>query len=214
MNNDRSRVTTLREETGFSLIEMLVALTLVALLGGLLAAGLSLGGRVVARTDKSAGAMRQRREAHVALRRLLQSIEPEAVTRNGIKAIAFEGQPDQMQATVVLPSHLSRGALYRMTLKRDPANTLVVAFQGKPLIPRLDNAATETATVITDNIDTMTFRFFGAVRADGSRKWRDTWVNETTLPELIKINVRVKDGGQDWPSLIVAPRIEALELNP
>jgi len=73
-----------------------------------------------------------------------------------------------------------------------------------------DGGAVISRTLLTD-AQSVEFAYFGAARADKVNKlprWRDDWVNETALPQLIRIRVTLAaDDARSWPELAIAPRV-------
>jgi general secretion pathway protein J len=57
-------------------------------------------------------------------------------------------------------------------------------------------------TRLLEDVDTFGIQYYGALEGENEPDWQDEWVNQSTLPWLVRI--RLMTVGQDWPDLIVA----------
>jgi len=66
-------------------------------------------------------------------------------------------------------------------------------------------------TLLAD-VTSVEFSYFGQARADKAARWHDAWVNETTLPQLVRVRVPTPpDDARAWPELTIAPRLNVDE---
>jgi general secretion pathway protein J len=62
-------------------------------------------------------------------------------------------------------------------------------------------------TRLLEGVEVFEIRYFGIPNVEREPDWYEEWVNQTTLPWLVRIRLMTK--GQSWPDLIVAlPRTQ------
>lgn len=195
---------------GFTLIEMLVALTLFALLSVMLLGGLRFGTRAT-----SAGTAQQEWSAEIAttanfLRNQLADAQPIDISGNTAQpAIAFDGSADSVEFVGLPPAHLALGGLHKFTItveKNDAGvRQLVVIWR----LIRSDGTTTTLSdphrSVLLDRVAAVEFSYFGGSTSDETPDWHDSWNEMPQLPLLIRLRIAFADG-KHAPDLIVALR--------
>jgi len=206
-----------RAQAGFTLIELSIALVLLALMASTLYGSLSLAGRSWDRGEAKAQESAEMRLTEDFLRRTLTAQHPLRAQKTLEKPLYFTGSRDSMSYAAALPGRAGAGMYYfnvavtpngdssRLTLSRqipDYAATRLPDFSG----------TTETS-VLADRIAEVRFGYFG--RDPGAADavaptWRERWDDAQRLPDLIRIDVKPA-AGAPWPTLVVEPRL-ALEV--
>ena len=195
---------------GFTLLEMLIAMTLLALLMVVLYSGLHLGIRSwqtgLAHTQR-VGDMRL---VESFLRdRLRQSV---SVFRNDSdkgRVIDFEGTSRRIGWVAPLMTYLGRGGLYFMQLrsfdKPDGSRALQLRWRMyRPSTQDEDTFAPDdpnAQTTLVDNVSEFAVSYFGSEQPGQPPDWTDSWNNTQRRPELVRITLGV--GGRSWPTLTV-----------
>jgi general secretion pathway protein J len=205
-----------KRANGFTLLELLIAMTLLGLLMLGLFGGLRLGARVWEAGD-SRSADRARVEAvQRFVRTYLGQARPlAAADRTGDDTIAFVGRRDRLEFAAVLPPHLSAGGFSHVALSladRDRGSALIVERQalgrrddGRAELARLDDPDT---AVLLDNIETVEFSYYGPGDRGDDAEWTDRWDREDRLPLLVRVRIGFSDSDRRiWPELTVALRI-------
>ena len=195
---------------GFTLIEMLVALTLFALLSVMLLGGLRFGTRAT-----SAGTAQQEWSAEIAttanfLRNQLADAQPIDIGGNPVQpAIAFDGSADSVEFVGLPPAHLALGGLHIFTITVDKNDAgvrqLVVIWR----LIRSDGTSTTLSpphrSVLLDHVASVAFSYFGGSTADETPDWHESWSEMPQLPLLIRLRIAFADGRRA-PNLVVALR--------
>jgi general secretion pathway protein J len=201
---------------GFTLLELLVAMTLLGVLMAALFGALRLGARVweagEARLDASAriqvvqGFLRQQLAATVPL------IESTGDPRT-FGALLFAGTGEGLRFVSLLPEHLGAGAsLMELALRPAPGRgpgDLVLRL--RPLDPS-DASAGEPASeerVLLAAVERLELAYFGAGQPGAAPIWWQEWQGQRALPALVRLRLAFPPGdGRRWPELIVRPMVD------
>lgn len=201
---------------GFTLVELLVALVLLALLSSVLFGSLWLAGRSWDKGEAKVESTAGMRLAEGFLRDQLETQHPLRMRKIVEFPLLFAGERDELVYAAPLPVRVSGGGIwaYRLGVKKnDPRSPLVVERMVPDLaareFPGFDEAE---RSVLAEDIAELRIEYFG--RDNGAAEaaephWRDRWDDKQRLPMLIRIDVQPKEGPA-WPTLVVAPR-ESLE---
>ena len=203
--------TTRSRDRGFTLLELIVALVLLALLSGVLFGAVRLAGRSTDGGDRKAAASASMRLAEQFLRANLEAQHPLRMRKMADWPLLFSGANDQMRYTARLPTRVAGGGIwfYRLVVRsEDPHSPLVIERMIPDLsadsIPDFDNAE---RSVLAENIASLRIGYFGRDPDAGptaTPTWHDQWTDMQRLPTMIRIDVTPKSG-PPWPTLYVAP---------
>jgi general secretion pathway protein J len=198
---------------GFTLLEILVAITLLGLLATLLSGGLRLGTRVWHRGEDQLQALAAIQSAHGLMRRQLAEAVPLTTPDDGESRVRFEGMPTFVRFVGTAPAEVMVGGHYEVTLglsHDDVAQHLVMAWRllGGSEDDALAGADREQVVLLRD-VAALSFAFFGTEDEDETPQWHEMWVESSRLPRLIRIMVYFPDGDPRlWPALVVAPMVQ------
>lgn len=198
-------------QRGFTLLELIIGMTLVALISVLLYSGLRLVGRS---WDAEARYAERTADGFLVqdfLRRQLQQTrelfqnDPEQG-----RVIAFAGSAKVVEFAGPMLSYQAVGGLYFQRLEfveGEAGEELRMTW--RPYRVRLDDpdltdAVAESAepAVLLTGLQGGEFTYFGSVTDADEPEWLEEWTDRSRLPRLVRIHIDV--GEDDWPELVVA----------
>lgn len=189
---------------GFTLLELLIAVTLLAAMMAMLFGGLRSGMDGAARLDRRLEALDDLRTAQSVLRRLLTAAQPLA-TISGGRVIAFDGRPDGIDFVAALPQPLG-GGLAQFRVRHDRSGLLEVLrvpLGGEGAEFDFRKAATSP---LLEKVSRLAIEYFGPDR-DGRLVWQGSWREVDALPNLIRLRLD-SASPLPWPELVIAPRLD------
>jgi general secretion pathway protein J len=192
-------------QRGFTLLELLISIALLALLTTMLFGGLQLGTRQVGRqTDRLDRAARLSL-AQGFLRRQLADARPLADPAQAAGIVAFAGERDSLSFVNPAPASAAVGGLESLSVEfadnRDPT-------AGRLLLRRRSDepGAEIRGSVLLDHVRQAEFAYFGVAAAGEAAAWHESWRDMAYLPSLVRLSVAFSDGAV-MPELIVALRL-------
>jgi general secretion pathway protein J len=195
-------------ESGFTLLELLVAITLLAFLSLGLVAGLRFGTNIWRKSEEKNVGLNGARVAAGIIGGSLARIYPKYIVVSPEKAyVDFDGTADRV--TFLSTSKPQTGSLMRDTLEavRD-GRGLAVRIVMTPELAR--GGAGATSQALLRGLSSVVFSYFGAAGDEKEPVWHSSWQGQTALPKLIHIHVASSDPGQPpFPDMILAPKIAA-----
>ena len=177
-------------QSGFTLLELLISITIFALILVALTSGLHFAGQAWDRQQQ-----RDSRDGDV---NAVQNVLRQMI----VSGRTFEGDGATLKFVGTMPAALERGGLFDVVLDQTQ-DRLVLSwrphFKG-PGAPTSQNSADLVKGVV--NLDVAYY-----VAQQG---WQHSLSAKAKVPELVSIGLRFADG-RVWPPLVVAPMIKADE---
>jgi general secretion pathway protein J len=200
-----------RSSTGFTLVEVLVALVLFSFLSVALFGSVRVGATAWTRATAHAGESDQSIQAQGYLRHLIENAYPFYVSgAQGNRYVVFDGNESHLSFLSVTPLALGRGGRSRVDLLvAHQDDHIDLMLESEPELSTIRQTE-KTRQPLLRGASLVTFCYFGKLPADGTAKWHRDWTAQVELPRLVRIAVRFNaSDGRDWPDVVVAPRIAA-----
>jgi general secretion pathway protein J len=174
-------------DDGFTLVELLVALTLIGLVSVFLFDGIALATKGLDRLSKRADQLNERRGIEMLMRRALADTVFLPVFED---QASFVGEPRSVSFLSVVED--GGPGIYRITLafnpdRSDRAITLSRRLAGKQSIQR------SYESVLIRNVRQFELAYFGAEAAAAEAHWHPRWVGMASPPQLLRIMLDVGD---------------------
>ena len=199
---------------GFTLVELLIAISLLALMSSVLFGALNLSGRSWDAGEAKAESTANMRLASDYLRTQLTTQHPQRMRKQLEFPLLFAGERDEVRYAAALPGRVGLGGIWYYRVVVAPvADKDTKALVLERVIPDLEGTAMPSfadveRSVLVDDVKSLKFSYFGRdadASPDMTPTWRDRWDNPQLLPQLIRMEV-VPGKGQPWPAVVIAPR--------
>jgi general secretion pathway protein J len=194
------------DQQGLTMIELLLALAILAVLTGFLAGGLSMARRAFD-ADRASAAGSQTDAAIESISALIASALPVRLNQGGPAAsLLFDGRQAALLFVGLSEGRSLPGGPHKFNLRRHGTD-LVVDVTAPPA--RAKTEAPEPAplgVVVLHGVREVSFRYFGRINPTAAPGWRTDWPRLERLPDLVSISVDFEDGRRNQPARIVALR--------
>ena len=197
-----------RAQSGFTLVEMIVALIVVSLLVALVYGALRTGMRSWEASQEQVEKLNAMRIGwnfiHHALANTRQVNDPVAEE----PGLFFYGEKDRLGFVSDMPSHLGLGGRYLVEIQQAEVldqpgllfkRTLLSDYQ------QLGQSAPHQQAILSDQLKTLSFNYFGQKADDDESAWHAEWIEQRVLPSLIRVTIE-EESGSRWPVLIAQLR--------
>lgn len=201
-----------RRTSGFTLIEMMVALALVSLMSLAMFQAYRLSQRSLLQATRVDGASHDVAGAQRFLRRVLEQAYPFQKSLNSGARRGLEGEAARLIVTG--PALAAEGSLgyQRFELSLDKGGELAVRWNldrnGKTA--GAGQAQPERDVILT-GVKSISISYLELVELGNEQiepHWLDSWMEMSTMPALIRVRIDFVEGEhRSWPELVVAPRI-------
>ncbi len=210
-----------KRQRGFTLLEILIAMTLLGLLMAMLFGGLRLGTRAWEASDVRSADLARLEAVQGFIRRALTGAYPLLTTGDddAKRKMTFTGGAEAVAFTALMPAHFGVGGFYTITLAvEDGADDKRLVFRRQLFQSGAEGASPPPAAgtdeekekVLLEGISKAEFSYFGIADNDERPSWQDEWRDQKSLPDLVRLSVSFADRDERaWPDLVVAPRISA-----
>jgi general secretion pathway protein J len=195
-----------RSQDGFTLLELLIAITLLGLLTTMLLAGFRLGTRHVERQTTRIERSAQIPAVQGFLRSRLADAQPFFDQTSGNRRVVFDGRPDGLDFIGAAPESSAMGGLQLFTVEFDPRTTRQLRVRWQLFgVPEVGFQQGSHETVLLDRVAGVAFYYYGTIPPAKGPAWHQAWQDMEYLPSLIRLDLAFSDGGH-MPALTVAIR--------
>lgn len=201
-----------RVQNGFTLIEILLALVLLALLMTAAYSGFSASNRAVRRGEEAIDATNKVRVTQQLLRRQVgQALTLAFDQDSGTSVpILIKGSGDELTFVSALPGYLGQGGAYVQHLEVESAES----GRGRQLVfrhallngfdPTESEPWAERPVILLEDVQEFTIEYRGLDDEGKLDDWSDEWDKPDRLPLLVRMEVEFDEGSRlRWPPLTI-----------
>ncbi len=182
---------------GFSLLELLIGLTLLGFLLAILYGGFRLAANSWEATENRTAVAADQEAGRSAVRRLIGQVQPFHLTAAPGQPLAFEGYRDTLRLVAPLGQIGPRAVEFtivndaaardtRLLLRHGP-----VRFDAGRLGDMLDDQAGHP---VLEALNGAVFAYFGPGRPGDPPAWHDQWLDREGFPTVIRLHLDHGDG--------------------
>jgi general secretion pathway protein J len=202
----------IRRPSGFTLVEVLVAMTLFSLILTGLFGSLYASGRSWESAESRMVLNDQRRLVTTFVRQRIEQAVPLRIAGREEPRMLFRGGADELDFVAPLPAHSGGAGLHQLKLR---VRTVVegrralildyVPVAGTDAQQRLDDQNAKSVEVATE-LQSVEFAYHGSREPDVPPRWHDTWQDADVLPEFVRLRFNVDRDQSSWPELLIPIR--------
>jgi len=203
-------------QTGFTLLELLIAMTLLGMILVLLFGGLRLGVRSWDASQRQVDTLNSVRSVENFLRREMSLAYPYLWKGTPGQRVAFLGERNKLSFVAQLPSRVGGGGLHAISVELEQRGKVRrIVWRNLPVGSRMQDftALAETPEMVLvaselEGVEDIWLTYFGQENETAAPRWMDRWENSTRLPMLIRVQVKLSKGSE-WPDFVVAPMLSS-----
>lgn len=204
-------------ERGFTLVEILVATTMLALLMGLLFATLHTAVRAWDRAEQYSVEANDIEAVQRFLRGRIAAARPAVHPDDALgiltpdTRVTFIGERERLSFVAPLPAFRGTGGLYLFVLHAGDGELVLSYRPFHPRMPTLQPGIAHpwVSQTLLSGVREIGFRYLGQPNAEVPYGWHTIWPEPTQLPFLVEISVARQDPiAIPWPVLAARPTVE------
>lgn len=210
----------MNSQRGFTLLELLIGMTLLGFILALLFGGFRLASTTWDVVETGLERTNQQEMTRALMRRLLGQMQPIRWKKAPDQPITFLGEPGRLVAVAPLSGQAGSSGLRVIEFSvavaeqagRPSAGEAPVrlVFREAPLKYSDENFAEVLAVAkehtILDNLTSAQFHYFGPEKDGSPPQWSETWTSREQLPQLVRVQLGTQD--LSWMDLSIAPMIQ------
>ena len=203
------------EARGFTLVELLLAITLMSILLGLTYTGLRAATRSSERGEILLAAGGELRASHQFMRRQLNQMLPLpfALAGGGDEIrVVFEGDSRHIQYVAPMPGYLGTGGpqVQLIELAQADDGDVVVQFSHALLQGfEQDRLFDRDPVILLERVDSAAFEFLGRDEEGELTGWTSSWDQLDVLPVAVRLDLKFNgDLNLRWPDLLASVKID------
>ncbi len=201
---------------GFTLLEVMLAMTLLSIMVVLLFSSLQIGAESWNKGEKKIAEVNEKAVVFQFFKQHLPSIRPLSnefnQSNNPFKEtespFSFAGKVDEFQFVSVFPASANRKGLHLFEVIFDPRDDLIKVIL-QPYYPNAQGDEWEPEEVILlEKVDSLKVAYFDRDES----VWEPRWQEKTELPALIKIKIELLDQSY-WPEMIFHLKLSGYDID-
>lgn len=220
-------------QDGFTLIEVLIAMTLLSIMVVLLFSSLKICAQSWEQGESKIAEVNEVAVVYNFFQRHLSAAIPvsndfaqngmDAAGQSGInstiaagaaienkgKNFSFQGKRNSLQFVSVFPASAGRAGMQLFSIQPErEGKEQVIKVTLAPFFPLAEGEEwNPEEVVLLKHVSDFELSYFGATVEDGSKSgWQDEWLEKEIQPKLVKININTSDG-VFWPEMIIELKV-------
>jgi general secretion pathway protein J len=200
---------------GFTLVELLLAITLMSILLGLTYTGLRAATRSSERGEVLLAAGAELRASHQFIRRQLNQMLPLPFALAGGNdeiRVVFEGDSQHIQYVAPMPGYLGTGGpqVQLVELAQGNDGDVVIQFSHALLQGfEQDRLFDRDPVILLERVNSAAFEFLGRDEEGELTGWTSSWDQQDVLPVAVRLDLEFVEGlNLRWPALLAGVKVD------
>ena len=201
---------------GFTLIEVLIAMTLLSLMVVLLFASLKICADSWEKGESKITDVNEVAVVYNFFQRHLSVAKPlwDDFSSEEEKTFSFQGKAHSLKFISAFPASADRSGLQLFSLDlQEEDNDQIIKVTLTPFFPVAEGEEwhKEEVTLIK-HVNGFTMAYFGFDDGVSEGSWQEEWLDKEVLPRLVKINIELENG-IFWPEMVIDLKITGAANN-
>ncbi len=208
-----------KQQSGFSLMEIIVAMTLLSLIMAMIYGGIHSSRKMALKGTKRINATNEIRVVQELVRRQISRILPMAFKEEDNTFVIFEGDDQHIMYVSPMPGYLGKGGPHVQLIEIVNANGgKILQFSHWLLNDSIEEGSFEDSeqepVVLLENIQDAEFSFVKLDEEGELGDWESAWEEGENTPLMVKLDVEMGEGSlMQWPVMQVALMLDATATN-
>jgi general secretion pathway protein J len=191
---------------GFTLIEVLIAMTLLSIMVVLLFSSLKICADSWEKGESKITDVNEVAVVYNFFQRHLSVAKPlwNDLSEEQEKTFSFQGKAQSLQFISSFPASAGRSGLQLFSIDlQEEDNEQVIKVTLTPFFPVAEGEEwhKEEVTLIK-HVSDFTLAYFGSDDGESEGSWQEQWLDKEVLPRLVKINIKLENE-IFWPEMII-----------
>ena len=199
-------------QRGFTLLETVVALTLLGLMLAVLSGSIRFAGQSRDAAAAKIDSIDNMRIAQDFLRQTLTQAHPKRWLKVVGRPFVFRGERDELSMAAPLTARVGVGGLFLLRIslvdveKGKGKNLVLARAFPEPDAQEMPDFSSAETTVLAEDLAELEFAYLGRDDENSDPTWRDDWKEGAAMPEAVRVRIRPAHGAA-WPELVVPLRV-------
>lgn len=208
----------LRYALGFTLIEVLIAMTLLSIMVVLLFSSLSICAKSWEQGESKIAEVNEVAVVYNFFQRHLSSAIPllndfgEQDGAASEKSLSFQGKKQSLQFVSVFPASAGRTGMQLFSIEsQEQDGEQVINVTLTPFFPATEGEEWhKEEVVLLKHVSDFSLAYFGAADDAGEGGWQNEWLEKEVQPQLVKISISTTND-VFWPEMIIELKVAGAE---
>ncbi|GAB4178099.1 MAG: hypothetical protein Kow0020_14150 [Wenzhouxiangellaceae bacterium] len=195
-----------RRQAGFTLVELMLATALIALIMAMAYGGFRAGLRASLSGDTLIEESNRLRVVHQFVRNQLAQARALVIEQDELQRIVFEGGRDRVRFVAPMPGYLSYGGPYVQELRLERGTHGVDVVYAYAILNGYEPGDLDRDPPVTllEDVGDAEFSYLGFDESGEEVLWSDEWEQVDRVPLAIRMDLGLaRDNGLRWPGLVV-----------
>ena len=196
---------------GFTLIEVLIAMTLLSIMVVLLFSSLRICAQSWEQGENKITEVNEVAVVYNFFQRHLSSAIPlwDDFTKKEERTFSFQGKKQSLQFVSAFPASAGRSGMQLFSIEQQQEDDeQVIKVTLTPFFPAAEGEEWQSEEVVLlRHVSDFSLSYFGvAVDDGGENSWQDEWLERDAQPQLVKISISTENG-VFWPEIMIELKV-------